>query len=607
MSNAQRERAENSANTALRHFPWLNHLSLELGQTQLALWGHGKLNRCLHRLPDGSALMRIGSPVGDISWPQLAERLNKASSSSDFELPWDGRFILLKVSADGKQWSMWNDWCGSIPVFHAQIGEGRIASTLEPVVVPAAGFTPDDFFLPGLVSLLINGHYLGDWTLYKDMRVIPPDSVAEWDDSGFRCNRLWTVKPSDERWDRGWEDLAEDMHELSRQAIADVLKTQPSWILPLSGGLDSRLIAAVGAETGAELCAYTYGPAGWEETIYARQVAKVLKLPWQRVGLGTDYLARYTPMWADWFGSALHFHGMYQVPFLDALKSAPPAPIVEGFLGEALAGLHLPGLMSAHANGQHLGPLTDGWIHWPLEEVKSLLKVPVDDALERIAAETESQISGTPGAWFQRLMFLDLWNRQRRFISYQPTMYDYWRGVATPFHNRDYARFCLSLPLLALEGRRLQKEMFRRYYRKLAEIPGTYGALPLALSRRYIFKRGVAELLPRALRRGPLREFNPAPETTDQNCVRTSGRMALWPVYEAWTHLGHWLDLSQVLAAHNRAARGDLKAMRKLQAVQTLAYRLLSEEAGTERAESAYVGRSDVPHAIARADYGGGC
>ncbi|MGB3905828.1 MAG: asparagine synthase-related protein, partial [Anaerolineae bacterium] len=524
------------------------------------------MTRCAHRFPDGQLFVLIGTPPADGFWPQVVKRLKGRPHFEDFKLPCEGRALLMSTSGDGREWTMWNDWCGSIPVFHAQIAKGQVASTLEPVVVAAAGYTPDDFFLPGLVSLLVNGHFLGNWTLYEGMDVVPPDCVAEWADEGFRWNRLWTVKPSEERWDRGWDELADEMFELSRQAIADVLKTQPSWILPLSGGLDSRLIAAVGAEMEVDLHAYTYGPPDWKDTIYARRVARALNLPWKQIDLGTRYLAEYTRSWADWFGSALHFHGMYQMPYLESLDSAPAGPIVQGFLGEALAGLHLPGLVSARRDGEHRGPLTDGWIHWSMEELKSLLKISIDEALERVATEMQAQLDAIPGAWFQRLMFLDFWNRQRRFVYYQSAMYDHWRGVATPFLNRDYARFCLSLPLLALEGRRLQAEMFRRYYRELAQIPGTYGALPLALSKRYIFKRGVAELLPKSLRRGPLREFNPRSETMDQDCVRASGQVALWPIYQACERLADWLEVSQVLAAHRAAAGGDLKAMRKLQA-----------------------------------------
>ena len=78
-------------------------------------------------------------------WDDVQEKL----LSYDFELPWEGRVILLRISSGGKRWTMWNDWLGSIPVFYAEIESGRIASTLEPVTVAAADYTPDNFFMPG--------------------------------------------------------------------------------------------------------------------------------------------------------------------------------------------------------------------------------------------------------------------------------------------------------------------------------------------------------------------------------------------------------------------------------------------------------------------------
>ena len=147
-----------SQEQALSYFKNLERKSVPLGLTRLEVWGHSDVSGRLHTLPDGSLLALIGSPHGEINWRTVQETLSKNERTADFELPWDGRVVLLRVSADGRRWTMWNDWLGSIPVFHAEIGSGRVASTLEPVVVASAGYTPDDFFLPAVVSLLINGH-----------------------------------------------------------------------------------------------------------------------------------------------------------------------------------------------------------------------------------------------------------------------------------------------------------------------------------------------------------------------------------------------------------------------------------------------------------------
>ena len=90
--------------------------------------------------------------------------------------------------------------------------------------------------------------------------------------------------------------------------------------------------------------AYSYGPASSVDVIWGRQVAKALRLPWKRVDLGADYLAKYTRVWADWFGSSLHFHGMYQMPFLKVVRKEN-MPIITGYIGDALAGNQTAGMM----------------------------------------------------------------------------------------------------------------------------------------------------------------------------------------------------------------------------------------------------------------------
>jgi hypothetical protein len=575
--------AETAQRRALGHFPHLCHLSIQIGESRLELWGHNELSDCVHMLPDGSLLALIGSPHGDVSWPEVEESLARARRPEDFELPWDGRVILLKISADGRHWTMWNDWLGSIPVYHTPIGQGRIASTLEPVVVAAAGFSPDDIFLPALLSLFINGHFLSDWTLFRSMKVVPPDCVADWDDPGFRCKRLWTVTPSQERWETGWDALIDEMYALSRQAITDALKTHSTWLLPLSAGLDSRLIAAVAADSGVEAYTYSWGSSEATDVIYARQIANALGLPWKRIDIGTDFLVKYTRTWADWFGSAMHFHGMYQMSFLDALESEPTGPILSGFLGEDLAGDSVRDLASLHRIPGSCQVQPDAYIHWSAKELEALLRIPVGGALEQIASEIQNQIDSARGAWFQKLTFLELWSRQRFFTYFQSVLSDYWRGVATPFLNRAYARFCLSLPRVALDYRRLQAAVFRRHYGPLATIPGTYADEPFIPTGRHLLKRRVADALPKPLRRGPLRGYGFAPLRMDVDGVQATGKASLWPIYDAWECLAEWLDVSQITAAYDAtmACREDIKPLRKLQSVQTLAYRLLDTQHGS--------------------------
>jgi hypothetical protein len=560
---------------ALAYFTHLQRRTLVIGETHLELWGRNRMDERIHTLPDGSFAVLIGSPHGEVRVADVQDDL----LAGKFEIPWDGRVILLRVSPDGRQWNLWNDWLGSIPVFHAEIGSGRIASTVEPVIVAAGGYTPNDFFMPGLVSLLINGHFISDWTLYRQMKTLLPDTKVEWDENGFRSNQFWSVKPSQSRWEAGWDDLVDEMHELSHKAIADVLKTQPTWILPLSSGMDSRLIAGVAADIGANVHAYAWGAPDTTDVIYSREIAKTLGFPWKRIDLQNDFLVKYTRRWAEWYGSGLHFHGMYLMNFLDELKNEPTGPVLSGLIGDTLVGDVVGELSELHRSRKVVDQVGSDWyVFWKSDELRSLMKVAIDEAIEVNVAEIKKMMDNVLGAYYQKLQFLELWGRQHLFTSYQATLLDYWRGAATPFLNRAYARFCLSLPRLILDDRHLQGEVFRRYYGKLAVIPGTYAKDPFILTGKYLVKRRAVDILPSSMHIGSLKGFANKPLRMDIESIQTCGREALWPLFNRMDQLSKWLDVNQLERDFQTLMRTkeDVLPLRRLQSAQTLAYRLLT-------------------------------
>jgi hypothetical protein len=576
LSDVENKSLHHAQDRALAQFEHLERRSIQIGLTQLDVWGHKGMKERLHSLPDESFLALVGSPNDSISWDDVQEKLH----SSHFELPWDGRIILIHISADGQRWTMWNDWLGSIPVFHAEIGQGRVASTLEPVTVAAAGYTPDDFFMPGLVAFLINGHFISDWTLYKGMKTILPDSRSEWDENGFRSHRLWSVEPSQSRWEAGWDELVDEMYELSHKAIADVLKTHSTWILPLSSGMDSRLIAGVAADIGTNVHTYAWGAPDTTDVVYSREIAKTLGFPWKRIDLGNDYLVEYTRRWADWYGSGLHFHGMYLMNFLDGLKDEPPGPVLSGLIGDTLVGDVVGELSELHRSRKVVDQVGSDWyVFWKSDELRSLMKVAVDEAIDVNVAEIKKMMDNVPGAYYQKLQFLELWGRQHLFTSYQATLLDYWRGAATPFLNRAYARFCLSLPRVILDDRHLQGEVFRRYYGRLAVIPGTYAKDPFILTGKYLVKRRAVDVLPASLHIGSLKGFANKPLRMDIESIQACGREALWPLFDRMNQLSKWLDVNQLERDFQTLmqTKEDVLPLRRLQSAQTLAYRLLSK------------------------------
>jgi hypothetical protein len=572
----QTARAKEASARVLAFFPDIHKQAIVLGETTLEVWGRGNFTACTHMLPDGTLLARIGSPTGDLSWKTVEEALLAGKSPQSFQIPWEGRAVLLHIHADGKTWDIRNDWMGSIPVFFSYGPGLRIASTLEPAVVAAAQFTPEDFFLPGVASLFIHGNLLSDWTIYKNMHTIQPDSVTTFDEAGVHSVFYNTVPATDDHWETAWDDLVDEMHHLVDTAVGQVLETQPAWTLPLSGGLDSRMIAAVSAEKGANVKAFTWGPATTQDGIFSRRVASALGFPWQRIDLPEDYLDSCLPMWVSLFGSSLHFHGMYQIPFIQHAAQNKENPILTGYLGDPLAGNDVVSQTKLHPQGKRLYTTHPYYyLHWQVEEMKALFRFPIDKAIEELADLINSEKNRLEGPWYQKLRFLNLWGRQNHFIHFQSMLSDYACGVATPFMNRAYARFCLSLPRVALDNRRLQIDMMQRHYRKVMTVGGTFSIDPIILTGQYLLKRRFASKLPEKIAGILFPEYHAQKNIkTDVASMIKCGRKAMWPIDESAGQLSKWIDLSMVDEAFQQVMAGDISGVRKIQSVQAFAYRL---------------------------------
>jgi hypothetical protein len=557
----QKRGIEEAEERALAHFPWLERRSEQLGPLTIRYWGSGGLSQ--RRFESGTdVVLVLGSPVGAVDGAAIG------AADAGGVLPWDGRVLVVRLARDGSRLRLDTDWLGSIPVYRLESDEELLATTLEPCAAAAAR---RELSAAGLVTLLMNGHFEDRWTLTQGVVTSAPDSTLRWDGRWSVPERRNTVSPSSERTEHGWDELVEELEQLTVDTIARTLDPSPRWIIPLSCGMDSRLTAAVAKERGIEVETYTYGHGRDVDVTYAKQVALELALDWRFVELGGHYLVEWTRLWADWFGSAMHFHGMYQLRFLTSLHDRRPAPIAHGYMGDPLAGNHISALVGGAGFRDSGHALAEHWTLWPRDEIEALVRQPVDAAFDEVAQARRDAAARVAGPEYKRLMFLDFWNRQRLLISYQPIMYDYWRGVGTPFFAADYANFWLSLPRAALDDRRLQKSLLERRYPRLAAIPGSFATHPLVVTDRYAFKRRLSRIVPRPLLRGPLAEFDTPYRHPEIECLRATGVASLWPLQDALGQLEDIIDPAPVRQAMTAALAGDITAYQKCSAIQALA------------------------------------
>jgi len=219
--------------------------------------------------------------------------------------------------------------------------------------------------------------------------------------------------------------------------------------------------------------------------------------------------------------------------------------------------------------------LDPGWNHWDENEIVSLLNIETKDAIEEVKSKIQQEINEKPGVWYQKMFLLELRTRQRFFTNYQAILSDYWYGVATPFINRTYANFCLSLPRLALDKRRLLTEVYKRYFFKLSTIPGTYGREPLIRTGRYLLSKRMASIPPAGVSNTIFPGFQRNRQNMDVICVQKTGKPAFKPLFDNPDLIGEWMNRDLIEKTYRTIfTESNRMAVRKLQSIQTFAYRL---------------------------------
>lgn len=570
-------------------FPWLRTSVLREPGRRVVVWGHGEFARFVHEAPDG-ALWILSNANAAPTWSSIVDSYATDPSSTSRAARLQGIFVLVRMDRDAVQ--LWTDWTGASKVFTWALSHTYGAVTLEPLAVAAAGAGESDIASASLFALMRYGSYLGTSTLYRSIRVVAPDShcrIAR--GQATKTEHIQSIRPSDSRWTAGWDDVVEEWKALLQQTFADALRPLTQSTLMLSGGIDSRLIAAIGAGSRHTFHAVSYGNELWQDGVFAKKVAAALDLPFSRYEIGADYLSRYTRDWCDWFGTSMCVHGMYQMPALIGLRAdGRTDPITTGFTGDPLEGQQIAGLMSDDPSKHEtlLAKLSRKFVLCSEESIGRLLPdLDLGRARSELEADVQAQHDALEGAEFQKRWLLFQWNRVFQFSSYQPMMYEYHFGVVTPFVDSRLANFTLSLPRYALEGRRTILEMIRKHFPAIAKIPGTYDhpapvfdfiparyGIPLLLTKAYLAKAALGYAVPKSIRRGPLREFGPAENTFAKDAIRAHGVNALYPL-DKLESVGAWRFDPRELRSQIEAVLSDedLYASAKLWSIQALLHR----------------------------------
>jgi len=241
----------------------------------------------------------------------------------------------------------------SYPIFYAKTSDGFYISNSAIDLQANANLT--EFDNDSVLEFQMSGFVTGSNTLYKGLKQLQGGEFLFYkkNNNKLLVERHFTYFPSS-LFELSEENLLKKHDEainLTFSKLVDSLDGAPVWI-PLSGGLDSRLILAKMIESGYDnINTFTYGiPQLWEVK-YAREIAKSAKIKWQFILYDPHQIKKiyHTVEREKYyrFGSGLcsvpFVNEYFALNFLIETQIIPEdSVIINGQSGDFLTGGHIP-------------------------------------------------------------------------------------------------------------------------------------------------------------------------------------------------------------------------------------------------------------------------
>ncbi len=184
-----------------------------------------------------------------------------------------GEFVLVICDQARRRLLIANDRFGLYPLFYAQL-DSKLMFAPEMKGILAAGFAPalDYTALAQYIRFQV---LLGERTFFRGIHALRGGSLLIYDLQAeeLRISRYWD--PSQVPHHRPtFSEAVEESGRLLRKAVIRRSRGPARLGIYLSGGLDSRILSGMLAQTGTPFSTLTYGQKGCRDAVLARKIAR---------------------------------------------------------------------------------------------------------------------------------------------------------------------------------------------------------------------------------------------------------------------------------------------------------------------------------------------
>lgn len=403
------------------------------------------------------------------------------------------------LQASDSEFSLQSDGHGLKPVYIAHTPGGtllgsRIGDLLH--LFPSLTRPTDTV---AIYELIVFRTTLAQRTLHQRIRRTLAGGCYRWTPAGgLTTRRGRDISPAPVEPLRFLDQTIDEIHHTAGRSLLEKTAGASKPIaISFSGGLDSRLIAALCQEHGIDIRALSYGRSRTNESVSAKAAARVLGLDLEMIQYQPDNTLRHLPHHLKTI-EGLADPAMLQVMNLFGAKTTLGDSLLHGYGGNLPDGDHTQHLSAADYVTHDT--LVDGILNFFSDsqdpQLRELFVPAIDPDEVRQDVYSNLRIDCTP---HQAYTWWEFEDRHRSFVGSNITLIGHQLDPILPLYDRRLLALWTSIPPIGLANRNVFRTMFAHYYPALARIPHPEESEPIIPNLRWQLARFYRSLPKRGL------------------------------------------------------------------------------------------------------------
>jgi len=404
-----------------------------------------------------------------------------------------------------------SDRMGTRPLYYAHTNNDFVFAPEVKAILKSD--ISKDIDYAAISDLFSFAHLFGHKTLFKGISQLPEASFLVLGKDSFTIHKYWDLPESGEAYMKMWPDKraieqkTDEFIEIFSNAMRrNFTKNNNKILLSLSGGLDSRYVAAYAKSLGVNpLVSFTMGPDNSEDQIYSKLVAEKLGIqhnPFEvkpkNIWADAQRFAYFSDNMAMIYGPIQGFEALES--FFGKSQITISSQMCDAIFGGNLWRKKLKILLRKNSFDEEARIIvTDSFKLFDDNHLRQILTKEFYQKLNNKYKEVPQQYINSTNIPIHAYINLLMNEHGRRGTLSGNFMNNLYMETRMPSYDNDVIEFAYKLPLKLREHQYLYRKAFTRLYPDLAKIKRERYHIPInASNTRYnlsILENKVASLI----------------------------------------------------------------------------------------------------------------